>query len=58
MDYQNWKRSEEFFSPPVLHMKNSKPQLMNARLCQMSEKLLLEFGSPDAKFLLNQLIFL
>lgn len=57
MGYQNWKRSEEFFSSPVLHMKNSKPQL-NARLCQMSEKLVLEFGSPDAKFLLNQLIFL
>lgn len=29
MDYQNWKRPEELFSSPLLHMRNSAPQLMN-----------------------------
>lgn len=48
--YQNWKRPEESLRSPVLHTRNSKPQLLNAKLCQMSEKLGLEFGSPDAKF--------
>lgn len=59
MGYQNWKRFEELFSFPVLHMRNSRPRLSEFQAqCQMSEKLGLEFESPDLKLLLNQLIFL
>lgn len=58
MDYQNWKRPEELVSCPVLHMRNSTPQLMNELSVKLVKNPGLEFESPDAKFLLHQLIFL